>query len=327
MLCEVGLSIQEALKEISKTYSYKNTDKILDNILLGMSLNTAFENANLGLTKAELTLIKMAENTGKLSEVFLQIAKLREKSTENDKRLQKALRYPLLVFFSTLSSFIFLMLFVIPNFKDLFENLGANLPLITKIMLQIYDFLQHYAVFALILFVFILFFIVMFYRKLHFFAYLCDSLILKIPIIAPFIKYHQNYYFFMIFALLLQSGIPFSKSFYLAIDGIKNKKMIFLYQKLFSLIDSGLELSVSFKKIGIFDSLVISMLNIAMKSSKLEFLSEEISKYYEKKIENFMDKFLVLLEPLMTLFVAILVLFLALGVFLPMWELSSNINL
>lgn len=68
------------------------------------------------------------------------------------------------------------------------------------------------------------------------------------------------------------------------------------------------------------------MLNIAMKSSKLEFLTEEISKYYENKMENLIDKFLILLEPLMTLFVAISVLLLALGIFLPIWELSSGAN-
>ncbi|HEG0433776.1 TPA: type II secretion system F family protein, partial [Campylobacter jejuni] len=87
-----------------------------------------------------------------------------------------------------------------------------------------------------------------------------------------------------------------------------------------------LELSQAFKKIDIFDSLVFSMLSVAMKSGRLEVLSEEIAKYYQQKSENLMDRFLIFLEPMMTLFVALLVLFLALGIFLPMWELSSGIN-
>ncbi|EFU4886675.1 type II secretion system F family protein, partial [Campylobacter jejuni] len=81
-----------------------------------------------------------------------------------------------------------------------------------------------------------------------------------------------------------------------------------------------------FKKIDIFDSLVFSMLSVAMKSGRLEVLSEEIAKYYQQKSENLMDRFLIFLEPMMTLFVALLVLFLALGIFLPMWELSSGVN-
>ncbi|EAL6985790.1 type II secretion system F family protein, partial [Campylobacter jejuni] len=86
------------------------------------------------------------------------------------------------------------------------------------------------------------------------------------------------------------------------------------------------ELSQAFKKIDIFDSLVFSMLSVAMKSGRLEVLSEEIAKYYQQKSENLMDRFLIFLEPMMTLFVALLVLFLALGIFLPMWELSSGVN-
>ena len=91
-------------------------------------------------------------------------------------------------------------------------------------------------------------------------------------------------------------------------------------------LSQGIDLSVAFEKVKIFDSVVISMLNVAMKSAKLELLSNEIANFYERKQEDFMDKFLALLEPLMTLAVGILVLFLALGIFLPLWELGSGVK-
>ncbi len=164
------------------------------------------------------------------------------------------------------------------------------------------------------------------YKNFHSFAFSCDFLFLKVPLISRLIIYNQNYYFFMVFSLLLKNGISISKAFDLAIIGLENKFLIFQYKKLFSFIDSGLELSQAFKKIDIFDSLVFSMLSVAMKSGRLEVLSEEIAKYYQQKSENLMDRFLIFLEPMMTLFVALLVLFLALGIFLPMWELSSGVN-
>lgn len=168
LLCEAGLSIQEAFKELVKIHSFKGINKVLDNLLLGQNLNLAFENANFGLNYAELALIKTAQSTGKLSENFLQIAKLREKSLENKKRFKKAMRYPLFVFISICAAFIFLMLFVIPNFKDLFENLNINLPLITIIMLQIYDFLQNYVIVFAFLLVFIFIFVYFMYKKSYF---------------------------------------------------------------------------------------------------------------------------------------------------------------
>lgn len=326
LLCEVGLSVQEAIKELYLTHSCKIMKKVLDNLILAQSLNQAFENANFGLNRAELALIKTAENTGKISEVFSQISKLREKSMESQKQLKKALRYPSLVFLSIIGAFLFLMLFVVPNFKDLFENLGANLPFITLVMLEIYSFLNAYGIFCMFLFVAFVFIIVLAYKNFYSFAFSCDFLLLKIPLLSRLVLYNQNYYFFMVFSLLLKGGISISKAFDLATMGLENKFLILQYKKLFSFIDSGLELSQAFKKIDIFDSLVFSMLSVAMKSGKLDILSEEIAKYYQQKSENLMDKFLVLLEPMMTLFVALLVLFLALAIFLPMWELSSGVN-
>ncbi|HEF1933944.1 TPA: type II secretion system F family protein [Campylobacter jejuni] len=326
LLCEVGLSVQEAIKELYLMHSCKIMKKILDNLILAQNLNQAFENANFGLNRAELALIKTAEKTGKISEVFSQISKLREKSLESQKQLKKAFRYPTLVFLSIIGAFLFLMLFVVPNFKDLFENLGASLPFITHVMLEIYNFLDSYGIFCIFLFVVFIVMLILAYKNFHSFAFSCDFLFLKIPLISRLIIYNQNYYFFMVFSLLLKNGISISKAFDLAIIGLENKFLIFQYKKLFSFIDSGLELSQVFKKIDIFDSLVFSMLSVAMKSGRLEVLSEEIAKYYQQKSENLMDRFLIFLEPMMTLFVALLVLFLALGIFLPMWELSSGVN-
>ncbi|RTJ17156.1 type II secretion system F family protein [Campylobacter jejuni] len=326
LLCEVGLSVQEAIRELYLMHSCKIMKKILDNLILAQNLNQAFENANFGLNRAELALIKTAEKTGKISEVFSQISKLREKSLESQKQLKKAFRYPTLVFLSIIGAFLFLMLFVVPNFKDLFENLGASLPFITHVMLEIYNFLDGYGIFCIFLFVIFIVMLILTYKNFHSFAFSCDFLFLKIPLISRLIIYNQNYYFFMVFSLLLKNGISISKAFDLAIIGLENKFLIFQYKKLFSFIDSGLELSQVFKKIDIFDSLVFSMLSVAMKSGRLEVLSEEIAKYYQQKSENLMDRFLVFLEPMMTLFVALLVLFLALGIFLPMWELSSGVN-
>lgn len=326
LLCEVGLSVQEAIRELYLMHSCKIMKKILDNLILAQNLNQAFENANFGLNRAELALIKTAEKTGKISEVFCQISKLREKSLETQKQLKKAFRYPTLVFLSIIGAFLFLMLFVVPNFKDLFENLGASLPFVTHVMLEIYNFLDGYGIFCILLFVIFIVMLILAYKHFHSFAFSCDFLFLKIPLISRLIIYNQNYYFFMVFSLLLKNGISISKAFDLAIIGLENKFLIFQYKKLFSFIDSGLELSQVFKKIDIFDSLVFSMLSVAMKSGRLEVLSEEIAKYYQQKSENLMDRFLVFLEPMMTLFVALLVLFLALGIFLPMWELSSGVN-
>ncbi|ECR3229763.1 type II secretion system F family protein, partial [Campylobacter coli] len=135
LLCEVGISIKDALKELDKIYSHKMIVKLCDNLNLGQNLSLAFENANFGLTHAELALIKTSQNTGKLSEIFMQISRLRQNNVENEQRVKKALRYPLIVFLSVCAAFVLLMLFVVPNFKDLFEDLNLTLPFITELII------------------------------------------------------------------------------------------------------------------------------------------------------------------------------------------------
>ncbi len=326
LLSEVGLSIKECLKELLKTH--KNFSKILnelsENLDLAHSLSKAFENSQLGLNLGELSLIKMAENTGKLGEIFTQIAELREKSLQNQKRLKKAMRYPLIVLVSVCAAFLFLMFFVVGEFEALFENLGVTLPLITEIMLGIYRFLKEYylVLFVLLLCVLTLFFLL--YKRLYPFALFCDFFLLRLPFISRFVLYNQNYYFFIIFSLLLKSGIPTSKAFEIAYSSIKNKALFLKFKDIQKALSTGVNLALAFEKAGVFEPVVVSMLGVAMKSAKLEFLSKEIARIYESKQEEFMEKFIAFLEPLMTLIVGILVLFLALGIFLPLWELSSG---
>ena len=323
LLIEVGFSVANAINELRNVYKYKILSKLYENLVLAQSLSKAFESSNFGLSYAELALVRMAENTGNMSEVFRQIVSIRQKSQEAQKNLKKSLRYPCFVVLSVIGAFLFLMLFVVPNFKNLFESLGSNLPFLTILMLKIYDFLIDFGSFFALIFAFLFLMLIFLYKKSKNFALFFDFLSLKIPPFSGLILYNQNYYFFIIFSLLLKSGIPTLKAFDLAKQSLKNKFLILKYEKLESLINASLELSTAFKKIGIFSPLVFSMLNVAMKSGKLDILSEEIARYYKQKNEELLEKFLSLVEPLLTLFVALLVLFLALGLFLPMWELSS----
>ena len=325
LLCEVGFSVAQALDELKNDKFLKEKIKILIfNLNNGISLSLAFGGFN--LNKSEISLIKMAENTGKLSETFQKIAILKEKNIKNKKYLKKALQYPLFVFFSAIFAFLFLMLFVVPEFKLIFDEFGANLPFVTKIMIFVYEFLDSYFLYVLLFFIIFVCVIFYFYKKFYYIAFIFDLFLLKIPFIKSMIIYNQNYHFFMVFAMLLKSGVSAMEALNLASFGIKNKFLYKKYEQILFSLKQGLDFQIAFQRVKIFDMAVISMLLVASKSGKLEHMSEEIAKFYEEKQEQLINKFLSLLEPLLTLLVASLVLFLALGVFLPMWELNSINN-
>lgn len=327
LLLEAGISLQLALNELYQNSENKDIQRFLNRLIValqsGQNLSSAFENSGFAFDKSELALIKMGENTGDLSFVFSRLSNLREKKLINAKRLKKALSYPLFVFCTLIVAFCALMFFVVPQFQGIFDDFAIELPFITQIMLQIYKFLANsYEIMLILLGIFALFCFVL--RKK--FAFVVDKIIVKLPLLGRLIFYHQSTQFFLVFSMLIKSGISVSKALMLAKSSFANAFLAKKCEKISEFCEQGLGLDEAFKKVKIFDSLTVGMLAVAMKSAKLDVMSEKISQFYEAKSEDLMESFLRILEPLLTFFVAVLVLFLALGIFLPMWELNQSIQ-
>lgn len=327
LLLGAGISLQQALSELCENSEHKNTalflKRLANALKSGQNLSQAFENSGFAFDKSELALIKMGENTGDLAFVFTRLSALREKRVANAKKLKKALSYPAFVFCTLIFAFCALMFFVVPQFQSIFDEFELNLPLITRTMLAIYGFLASFYPLILALLALCALLCLVFYKNFKLFA---DKFIIKMPIFGRFVFYHQSIHFFLVFSMLLKSDISVSKALNLAKSTFSNAFLAKQCDKISEFLEQGLSLDEAFKKVGIFENLVVGMLSVAMKSAKLDMMSEKITQYYEAKSDDAIDTLLRVLEPLMTLFVAILVLFLALGIFLPMWELNQSIK-
>ena len=327
LLVDAGISLQQALDELCQNDENKNNkiffQRLISSLKSGQSLSQAFENSGFAFDKSELALIKMGENTGDLAFVFARLSALREKRLQNVKKLQKALSYPIFVFCTLIFAFCALMFFVVPQFQSIFDEFELNLPFITRAMLAIYDFLATFYPLILALLAITALLCLVFYKNFKLFA---DKFIIKMPVFGRLMFYHQSIHFFLVFSMLSKSGISVSKALHLAKSSFSNAFLAAQCEKVAEFLAQGLSLDEAFKKVGVFENLVVGMLSVAMKSAKLDIMSEKIAQYYEVKSDDMTDTLLRILEPLMTLFVAILVLFLALGIFLPMWELHQSIK-
>lgn len=330
LLLGAGVSLQQAISEIAENSDDKTILGFLNGVIKalqsGAKLSQALQNSDFAFAKSELALIKMGEKTGDLAMIFTKLCDLKEKNLANAKALKKALAYPIFVLISLVVAFCALMLFVVPQFKGIFDEFDIALPLITRAMLGIYAFLsQNLAAICVFLALCVILLIAL-YRNSHAFSYFLDSLMLKIPLISKAIFYHQSAEFFLVFSLLLKSGISTDEALNIAKSSFANKFLQKKCTKIIEFCKQGLTLDSAFKKAKMFESLVLGMLGVAMKSAKLDAMSEKISQFYEARANELVARFLGLLEPLMTLLVAVLVLFLALGIFLPMWELNQGVK-
>lgn len=327
LLVNAGISLQQAVSELYQNDTNKNNklffQRLVNSLKSGQNLSQAFENSGFAFDKSELALIKMGENTGDLAFVFARLGALREKRLNNAKKLKKALSYPTFVFATLVFAFFALMFFVVPQFQSVFDEFELNLPLITRLMLGIYAFLAKFYPLIIALIAFCAVFYLVWRAK---FRLLADKFIIKTPVFGRLIFYHQSEHFFLVFSLLLKSGISVSKALNLAKSTFSNAFLAKQCEQIAEFLAQGLSLDEAFKKVGVFENLVIGMLSVAMKSAKLDMMSEKIAEYYETKGDDLTEALLRILEPLITLFVAILVLFLALAIFLPMWELNQSIK-
>ena len=330
LLLGTGLSLQQALNELLQNNEEKSMKNFLQALIAslksGQSLSQAFENSPFAFNESEIALIKMSENTGDLSFVFARLALLREQDLANSKKLKKALSYPLFVFATLIIAFCALMLFVVPQFESIFTEFNIALPVLTVIMLDLSSFLSKFypLILALLALVFIV--VALLYKSSHTFAYAMNAFVLRLPVLGRLIFYHQSASFFLIFSMLIKSGISLSKALNLSKNAFGNLYLQAKCLKIAEFLEQGLALNEAFKKAKLFESLVLGMLGVAMKSGRLDLMAEKIALFYEDKEEALREKMLGLLEPLMTLLVAILVLFLALGIFLPMWELNQSVK-
>lgn len=324
LMLDAGFSMRQSLEELS--HAKKPFDKFFQDIYLvlnmGKKLSVALKYYK-NFDKKERALIEMGEENAKLSWSIMAVAELKNKERQNKAKIKKALFYPLIVLISLAFAFIFLLLFVVPKFKELFLSLDAKLPTITIILIKLEEFFSS-NLSPLIISIFLLFFSFKFLLlKNRSFKIFCDKLILKIPLVGKLVAYSDKYYYFLVLSLLLKSGLNIVASLDLAANCFKNS---FLFEKtrfVSSRLFSGLELDIILKQTGIFESFATQMLALGLKTGRLAELCEKSALYYEEKEEYLRARFLGLLEPIASFFVALLVLFLALGIFMPMWELSS----
>ncbi|WP_297192298.1 type II secretion system F family protein [uncultured Campylobacter sp.] len=326
ILLDSNISLQNAIKELEKSAKsdlkifLNNISKLLNS---GQNLTSAFKNSSFYFNNTELTLLELAEHSGELAKIFAKLCELKEKKIENLKKLKKALSYPCFVFITLIFAFCAIILLILPQFKNLFNEFNIELPLITRMFLNFYDCLSEFYLVIIFAFVAFIFIFILLYKNRQDFAYIVDMIISKIPIVSSLIFYSQSSQFFFVLSVLSEANIVALKSVKLASANFQNKFIKQKIKEIQILMEQGLSLELAFDKVKIFDTLVISMLNTAMKSAKLGKICENISRYYEVKLDDKLSLILNLIEPLMTFVVAIGVLFLALGIFLPMWELNS----
>ena len=327
VLIKAGISLKDALEDISnnsKDPLIKEVfSKAAEAIDSGKSLSDTFAEYEEYLGGISLAMIRLGEQTGDLAQAIDYLAQMYENMYENRRKMIKALRYPIITIIAIIIAFVFLILLVVPKFKAMFEQLHAELPLPTRILLGIERVLSQYGLYVLLGIIVTIVIILFLYKNSYKFKYYTDKLLLKTPLIGNIIENATLHRFLLTLSSLLRSGIPLLDALKISEGIIANEIIKEKIKNIIKGINQGRSLAEMMTETELVNFIALRMISAGENSGELDTMLSNAAKYYEDRFQDIIDNMQASIEPLMLTVIGAMVLLLALGIFLPMWDLAS----
>lgn len=325
-LTRAGIPIVQAvsgLAEMSRSEVLKDAlQTITSRLRSGVSLATAMQEHNKVFSSIFVSLVHVGENTGRLDEAFRRLMQHIELERETGNRVSQALRYPTIVFSAMVIAMAIINLFVIPNFSKVFKKLGHDLPLPTQILMKTSEFTVNYW-WAIVLVAGVAAMTLVSYIKTEPGRLQWDRIKLRIPIIGSILNKIALSRFTRSFAMMAESGVPIVQSLGIVGSTLGNRYIESSISSIRRGIERGDSLARSAAATQMFTPLILQMIAVGEETGALDKLLHDVSDFYEEEVDFQLKKLADAIEPIVLAFMGALVLVLALGVFLPMWELGS----
>lgn len=327
VMTNAGISIHDSLKELANATQDKNLESILnklsDDINSGSSLSSSMENFRYQLGGLTLAMVKLGEKTGNMAEALHALADMLEEIRANYIKFKKAMAYPRNVMIAMAVAFTILISFVVPKFKEVFAHFKAELPLPTKILLFLEHLFNNYGLYVLAGLA--LFFVLFRYavNNNRDFRFRFHQFLLKLYLIKGIIMYSTLSRFTLVFAELVRAGIPIAEALDTATSMVDNlplkEKLLTVRQS----VEKGSALHEGLEETGLFENMIIQMISAGESSGQLDSMLQKVMEYYKMRFDAIIDGLSDAIEPIMLAIIGSMVLLLALGIFLPMWDLGS----
>jgi len=330
VMLDASLSLHDILEEVSLNIKNKKLKEIFTqlnaDIQSGINLSTSLKKFEKDVGKLSISMIELGEQTGLLSEAFRDLAQILSEILENRKKLKSATRYPTFILFAMMIAFTIVILFVIPPFKSIFSELGANLPLPTKFLLWLEHFIRVFGPWIAGVSIVMMGVINYLYHKYPKVEIFIDKLMLKVYIVGNVINYAMLGRFLYSFNKMVEAGIPILDALDTALGVVDNLYLRTQLIKIKNSIAEGRGLAAGFRETNLFDRMIVQMIQSGENSGALNKMLGKASNYYRNKYLEIVENISSLIEPILIAAIAGFVTTLAFGIFLPMWGMAEAVQ-
>ncbi|MGB3057454.1 MAG: type II secretion system F family protein [Candidatus Omnitrophota bacterium] len=320
------VSALDILAEQSDNETLKKTlAEIRDSVNTGSSLSEAMVKHASVFSTFFVSMVKAGESSGTLDDILDRVASYLEKTNSLQKKIKSALIYPAVVTFMAVAITLVMILKVIPVFKDIFAGFGAKLPAPTQFLINLSDFMTNY---------FLLFMgivtgtvlVVKWYISTEKGQYMMDAIKLKLPVFGDLFKKVAISKFSRTLSTLIQSGVPILAALEIVAKTSGNLVVEKSVNNVKDNVRDGENIASPLARSGIFPTMVTRMVSVGEKSGELEKMLIKIADFFDEQVDASVEGLTSLIEPLIIAFLGIIIGGIVLCMFLPIFKISSIIQ-
>jgi len=325
-ISKAGIPLIKGVRGLAASLRHLPLQRALNDVVeqleSGIELSVAMRRHPQIFNNLFVSLVSVGENSGQLDQAFLQLSQYLERDLDTRKRIKAALRYPGFVLIALVAALVVVNLLVIPAFADMFAQFDSQLPLPTRILLATSAFFVNYWAYLLLVCSGL---VVGFYRYIQTEegSRRWGQWKLRLPIVGDIVERASMARYARSFGLMLRSGVPLVQTLQLCSRVIDNP---FLGDKILRIregIERGESLYRTHSNSEMFTPLVMQMIAVGEESGQVDSLLTEMAEFYEQEVDYDLKSISDKIEPIMVVVMAGFVLVLALGIFLPMWNLAQ----
>lgn len=271
-------------------------------------------------------LVASGEQSGALDAVFDRIATYREKAEAIKSKIKKAMFYPAVVVFVALVVTAILLLYVVPEFDNIFKSFGAELPAFTRMVINLSNIVQTYWYFVFGALVILIFVYIHSYRRMESVRDGTDKLILRLPIVGIILQKAALARYARTLSTTFAAGLPLIDGLVAAAGSSGNAVYRKAIMSVRSEVMAGMQMNVAMRTTEVFPEMVIQMIMIGEESGSLDDMLSKVAGIYEQQVDDAVDALSSLIEPLLMVVLGVLVGGLVIAMYLPIFKLGSVIK-
>ena len=329
-MMKAGLPLMQAFEIVARGHSNPSMTEMLmqvrSDVEQGSALGKSFSKYPKYFDRFYCNLVSAGESGGVLESLLDKLAVYKEKTQAIKKKVKTALTYPIAIIVVAIALIFIMMMFVLPAFKEVYANMGAELPSLTQLVMNLSDLFVDYGWIMIILLIVSAFGLYKLHEKSPTFQKRIDALILRLPVFGAIVRKATIARWARTTSTLFAAGVPLVE----VLDSVAGASGNILYeeatQDIRAKVTQGLSLTSSMQSTDMFPNMVIQMAAIGEESGSLDDMLNKAAEFYEDEVDNSVSRLSHLMEPIIMVVLGSLIGILLIAMYLPLFNLGNVVG-